>query len=105
MSERKPAPRAAAAEAMHEEEALGQAYDARLMARLWRFVAPYRGEVALTLVLVFPSFLLELAPAWIVKTGLDHLVGAGRDVAHRALARAAGGPCRSSPGSAGSTWR
>jgi ABC-type multidrug transport system fused ATPase/permease subunit len=62
---------------MHEEEALGRAYDARLMARLWRFVAPYRGEVVLTLALVFPSFLLELAPAWIVKTGLDHLVDAG----------------------------
>jgi len=77
VSERKPAPRAAAAEAMHEEEALGRAYDARLLARLWRFVSPYRGEVFLTLVLVFPSFLLELAPAWIVKTGLDHLVGAG----------------------------
>ena len=27
----------------------------------------------------FPSFLLELAPAWIVKTGLDHLVGRGRE--------------------------
>jgi len=77
MSARNPAPRTAAAEAMHEEEALGRAYDARLLARLWRFVAPYRGEVVLTLVLVVPSFLLELAPAWIVKTGLDHLVGAG----------------------------
>jgi ABC-type multidrug transport system fused ATPase/permease subunit len=62
---------------MHEEEALGKAYDARLLARLWRFVSPYRGEVALTLLLVFPGFLLELAPAWIVKTGLDHLVGTG----------------------------
>jgi ABC-type multidrug transport system fused ATPase/permease subunit len=61
---------------MHEEEALGKAYDARLMARLWHFVAPYRGEVLLTLALVLPGFLLELAPAWIVKTGLDHLVGA-----------------------------
>jgi ATP-binding cassette subfamily B protein len=62
---------------MHEEEALGKAYDARLMARLWRFVSPYRRDVAITLLLVFPSFLLELAPAWIVKNGLDHLVGAG----------------------------
>jgi ABC-type multidrug transport system fused ATPase/permease subunit len=74
---RAPAARSAAAEAMHEEEALGRAYDARLMARLWRFVSPYRGEVALTLLLVLPGFLLELAPAWIVKTGLDHLVGNG----------------------------
>ena len=77
MSARGPSPRSAAAEAMHEEEALGKAYDARLLARLWRFVSPYRRDVALTLLLVVPGFLLELAPAWIVKNGLDHLVGAG----------------------------
>jgi ATP-binding cassette subfamily B protein len=69
--------RAAALEAMHEEEALGRAYDARLLGRLWRYVAPYRGQVALTLAMVAPLFLLELAPAWIVKTGLDRVVGHG----------------------------
>ena len=52
VSAREPAARSAAAEAMHEEEALGRAYDARLMARLWHFVSPYRGEVLLTLALV-----------------------------------------------------
>ena len=57
--------RSSAYEAMHEEEALGKAYDARLLARLWHFVAPYRAQVAVTLALVFPLFLLELAPAWI----------------------------------------
>jgi hypothetical protein len=68
---------AGASEAIHEEEALGRAYDTRLLLRLWRFVSPYRAQVALTLGLVLPIFALELAPAWIVKTGLDHLVGAG----------------------------
>jgi ABC-type multidrug transport system fused ATPase/permease subunit len=58
----------------HEEEALGRAYDTRLLLRLWTFVAPYRGQVLLTFALMLPIFLLELAPAWIVKTGLDHLV-------------------------------
>jgi ABC-type multidrug transport system fused ATPase/permease subunit len=62
---------------MHEEEALGKAYDARLLARLWHFVAPYRAQVALTLALVLPVFLLELAPAWIVKTGLDRVFPSG----------------------------
>ena len=57
-----------------EEEAIGKAYDARLLRRLWRYVAPYRWQVALTLSLVFPAFALELAPAWIVKTGLDHVL-------------------------------
>ena len=79
MSEPTLARRAGAAEAMHEEEALGRAYDTRLLLRLWYYVRPYRAQVALTLGLVLPIFLLELAPAWIVKTGLDHLVGAGSD--------------------------
>ena len=63
-----------AAQALHEEDALGKAYDARLVTRLWRYVAPYRGQVALTIALVVPLFLLELAPAWIVKTGIDHVM-------------------------------
>ncbi len=59
---------------IHEEEALGKAYDTRLLQRLWRYVAPYRVQVVLTLLLVAPMFALELAPAWIVKTGLDHVI-------------------------------
>ena len=66
-------PAAPQQDALHEEEALGRVYDGRLMARLWRYVAPYRWQVALTVVLVAPMFLLELAPAWIIKTGLDHV--------------------------------
>jgi ATP-binding cassette subfamily B multidrug efflux pump len=63
-----------AGEAMHEEEALGKAYDFRLMLRLWPYVAPYRAQVLLTLLLFFPMFVLELAPAWIVKVGLDEVI-------------------------------
>jgi len=59
---------------IHEEEALGKVYDRTLIARLWRFVSPYRWQVVLTLALVGPLFLLELAPAWLVKTGLDRLL-------------------------------
>jgi len=56
----------------HQEEAeLGKAYDARLMARLWPYVRPYWPMMLVTLVLVVPLFLLELAPAWIIKQGLD----------------------------------
>ncbi len=60
-------------DSLHEEEALGKAYDGRLMARLWRWVVPYRCQVAVTLLLTAPLFLLELAPAWIVKAGLDRV--------------------------------
>jgi ABC-type multidrug transport system fused ATPase/permease subunit len=61
-------------EALFEEETLGRAYDARLLRRLWPFVAPYRRQVALTLSLFAPLLAFELAPAWIVKTGLDLLI-------------------------------
>jgi len=62
------------ANALHEEEALGRAYDLQLLGRLWRYVRPYRGQVALTLALVIPLFVLELAPAWIIKVGLDTVI-------------------------------
>jgi ATP-binding cassette subfamily B protein len=61
----------AALEAMQEEEALGKAYDARLLGRLWPYIRPYRWQVALTLALVVPAFFFEILPAWIIKTGLD----------------------------------
>ena len=72
---RERAARSSALEAMHEEEALGRAYDARLLRRLWPFVRPHRGQVALAVGLVAPLFLLELAPAWIMKHGLDLALG------------------------------
>ena len=73
------ASQASALDAMHEEEELGKAYDTRLMARLWHYVRPYRWQVALTLALVFPIFLMEIAPAWIIKTGLDRVILPGAE--------------------------
>ena len=66
--------RGRALEAMHEEEALGKAYDRQLMIRLWHWVSPYRWQVVLTLFMVFPIFAIEIAPAWIIKTGLDRVM-------------------------------
>ena len=56
-----------------EEEMLGKAYDTRLMAWLWQYVSPYKHLVAFSILIVIPSFLLELAPAWIVKHGIDSI--------------------------------
>jgi ATP-binding cassette subfamily B protein len=67
--------RTSALEAMHEEEFLGRAYDGRLLGLLWPFVRPYGGQVLLALGLVVPLFALELAPAWIIKAGLDRVLG------------------------------
>ena len=56
-----------------EEEALGQAYDTRLLLRLWPYVRPFWRQIALTLLLFLPIFALELTPAWIVKSGIDQV--------------------------------
>lgn len=67
--------RSSTAEAMHEEEALGKAYDTRLLLRLWHYVLPYRAQVALTFGLMVPLFAVEIAPAWIVKEALNYVTG------------------------------
>ncbi len=72
-------------EGIAEEEALGKAYDTRLMTWLWQYVKPYWGMVAFSILVVIPIFILELAPAWIVKHGLDAVV-AKRDAAAAAEA-------------------
>jgi len=66
--------RPGAGDAFAEEEDLGKAIDRALLARLWQWVAPYTGRALLTLAVAVPMFALELAPAWIVKTGLDQVI-------------------------------
>ncbi|MBT38997.1 MAG: antibiotic ABC transporter ATP-binding protein [Deltaproteobacteria bacterium] len=72
-----------AAEAMHEEEALGKAYDTRQLLRLWPYVRPYGGQVALTLLLIVPIFIVEVAPAWIIKTGLNSVISGDTEAVGR----------------------
>ena len=73
--------RSSAAEAMHEEEALGKAYDVRQLLRLWPYVRPYAAQVALTLAFIVPIFIADVAPAWIIKTGLNGVIlGDGESV-------------------------
>jgi ATP-binding cassette subfamily B protein len=55
----------------HEEEALGKAYDARLMRRLLRYVAPYRGLVLAALGALSGSALLQLAGPLLTKRVID----------------------------------
>lgn len=57
----------------HEEEALGKAYDSRLMRRLLQYMKPYRWRVALALALVAIVTPLELAPPLIFKRAIDKL--------------------------------
>ncbi len=56
---------------LHEEEALGKAYDSRLMRRLLRYMKPYKWHVVLALVMVAIVTPLELAPPLIFRKGID----------------------------------
>ena len=55
----------------YEEEAIGKAYDLQILRRLWPYVRPYWRQVLITLGLVAPMLLMELAPAWVIKLALD----------------------------------
>jgi ATP-binding cassette, subfamily B, multidrug efflux pump len=56
---------------LHEEEALGKAYDSHLMRRLLQYMKPYRWHVAVALVLVAVVTPLELAPPAIFQKAID----------------------------------
>jgi len=56
---------------IHEEEALGKAYDSRLMRRLLQYLRPYKWRVALALLLVAVVTPLELAPPWLFYRAID----------------------------------
>jgi ATP-binding cassette subfamily B multidrug efflux pump len=56
---------------IHEEEALGKAYDSRLMKRLLQYMAPYKWRVILALALVAVVTPLELAPPKLFQLAID----------------------------------
>ena len=62
--------------APHEEEALGKAYDARLMRRLLTYLRPYRARVALAVVVLLTGAAVELVGPLLTKIALDRAVPA-----------------------------
>jgi ATP-binding cassette subfamily B protein len=64
----------------HEEEALGKAYDARLMRRLIGYLRPYRGQVAFAIAAIIGHSIIELAPPYLTKLVIDRYIPA-RDIA------------------------
>ncbi|MBI4539348.1 MAG: ABC transporter ATP-binding protein [Gemmatimonadetes bacterium] len=59
---------------IHEEEALGKAYDARLMRRLLRYLIPHRWPVAAAVGLLVLASAVELVGPWLTKIALDEAV-------------------------------
>jgi len=66
----------AAPATIHEEEALGKAYDARLMRRLLRYLEPYRWKVVLAVVILMLASALEIVGPWLTQIALDDAVPA-----------------------------
>jgi len=68
---------------IHEEEALGKAYDSHLLRRLLQYLHPYRWRVLLALALVAIVTPLELAPPKLFQIAIDQYLVPGM---HRAIA-------------------
>ncbi len=61
----------------HEEEALGKAYDARLMRRLLTYLWPYRPIVAVALAAIIGHAVLQLAQPYLTKLAIDAYIATG----------------------------
>ena len=64
----------------HDEDVIGKAYDSRLMKRLLGYLRPYKPQVALALVAIITSAVLQLAPPYLTRLAIDHYI-AQRDMA------------------------
>ena len=56
---------------IYEEEALGKAYDARLIRRLWQYVRPYRGLMLLSFLLLLGVGAAQLVQPYLIKRAID----------------------------------
>lgn len=64
-------------EAYHEEEALGKAYDSRLMKRLLTYVRPYRWSVVVSVVLLALSTLAMVLFPYLIQIAIDDYITPG----------------------------
>jgi ATP-binding cassette subfamily B protein len=62
---------------IHEEEALGKAYDAHLMRRLLGYLRPYRWRVVLAVAMLVVASAVELVGPWLTKVAIDSAIGNG----------------------------
>ncbi len=65
-----------------EEEVLGKAYDSRLMARLLKYLRPYRWQVTIALVSIFLKSFADVLGPYLTKVAIDrYLAPKGASVA------------------------
>ena len=65
----------------HEEDVLGRGYDRRLMRRLLGYLRPYRGQVALAVVVALGESLVQLAGPYLTREAIDNGIR-HRDIGH-----------------------
>lgn len=70
-------PRAVVGSHREDEEIFGEVYDPRIARRIWSFVSPYRGQIALSVVAVLVFTLTQLAIPLIIRFAIDHGMVAG----------------------------
>ena len=58
----------------HEEEALGKAYDGRLMRRLLGYLRPYWRAAVAALAAIICGSLLQLAQPYLTKVAIDRYI-------------------------------
>ena len=62
----------------HEEEALGKAYDARLIRRLWTYMRPYKGRILLSLLILLLISGFQLLIPFLKKVAIDDYILPGK---------------------------
>ncbi len=65
---------ASRAPSVQEEEALGKAYDARLMRRMLGYLRPYRARVGVAVLVLLGGSALELVGPWLTKLAIDRAI-------------------------------
>src|ERR1035438_2088575 len=63
---------------IYAEEITGKAYAARILARFARSVKPYRGSIAVVMVILPLVAACRLAQPWIIKLAIDNHITTGR---------------------------
>ncbi|MDE2485082.1 MAG: ABC transporter ATP-binding protein, partial [candidate division NC10 bacterium] len=64
------------AQGHQDEELLGKAYDGQLIRRLFRYLAPYRLWVVVSLLLLFLTTGMQLLGPYITKVAIDTYIAA-----------------------------
>ncbi|HEY2918653.1 MAG TPA: ABC transporter ATP-binding protein, partial [Candidatus Binatia bacterium] len=67
------------AQAFHQEEVLGKAYDLGLIRRFWQFILPYKRLFLMSMLLLPLQQAFGLAQPYLMKIGIDQYI-AGKDL-------------------------